>query len=119
MKPGTLKVLKSRLSAAPGSTLRTAPSPDSWRAGKTTNERGYTYRWQQARLRFLQANPLCVGCEAQGRTVAASVVDHVIAHRGDQHLFWQRSNWRSTCQPCHDAKTELDEEAGQTPRGAM
>jgi 5-methylcytosine-specific restriction protein A len=37
--------------------------------------------------------------------VGATVVDHVVPHRGDPVLFWEESNWQSQCQPCHDAKT--------------
>jgi 5-methylcytosine-specific restriction protein A len=37
--------------------------------------------------------------------VAATVVDHVVPHRGDQRLFWDTANWAPSCKPCHDAKT--------------
>ena len=40
-----------------------------------------------------------------GRLVPATVVDHVVPHRGDQRLFWDESNWAPACKPCHDAKT--------------
>jgi 5-methylcytosine-specific restriction protein A len=33
------------------------------------------------------------------------VVDHVVPHRGDAILFWDRANWQSMCKPCHDTKT--------------
>ena len=29
--------------------------------------------------------------EAQGRVVPATVVDHVVPHRGDQKLFWDEA----------------------------
>ena len=32
-------------------------------------------------------------------------VDHIIPHRGDQKLFWDRNNWQALCKPCHDRKT--------------
>lgn len=35
----------------------------------------------------------------------ASVVDHVIPHRGDKALFWDSDNWQPLCKPCHDRKT--------------
>jgi 5-methylcytosine-specific restriction protein A len=109
------KTLKSSLASAPG-RLAMAPSADSWRAGKTTTSRGYGYKWQQARLRFLTANPLCVMCDAKGLTVAADVVDHRVAHRGDERIFWDRSGWQSMCVECHNRKREA-EEAAATPRG--
>jgi 5-methylcytosine-specific restriction protein A len=67
--------------------------------------RGYDNRWDKARKTFLGANPLCVHCKAEGRVVAASVVDHVIPHRGDRALFWNPSNLQGLCAPCHARKT--------------
>ena len=67
--------------------------------------RGYDSAWRKARKEFLQAHPLCEECLKQGRFVKATVVDHVKAHRGDESLFWDRSNWRALCKPCHDMKT--------------
>ena len=67
--------------------------------------RGYGRRWRKARAAFLACHPLCAACRAQGRVVPATVVDHVVPHRGDQKLFWDESNWEPFCKPCHDAKT--------------
>lgn len=84
----------------------------SWRpVGATSNARGYTYAWRQARLRFLQAHPLCVLCEAEGIVEAANVVDHKIPHRGNQDLFWDKSNWRSLCKPHHDSDAQKKDNA--------
>jgi 5-methylcytosine-specific restriction protein A len=44
-------------------------------------------------------------CKAAGRMEPATVVDHVVPHRGDQQLFWDEGNWAPACKPCHDAKT--------------
>jgi 5-methylcytosine-specific restriction enzyme A len=67
--------------------------------------RGYGPRWRRARAAFLAQHPLCATCRAHGRVVPATVVDHVVPHRGDQRLFWDESNWAPVCEPCHDAKT--------------
>lgn len=72
---------------------------------KTTSEKGYTTRWQKARLRFLKVHPLCVQCQKQGKLTRATVVDHVIPHRGDEELFWDTTNWQALCKSCHDRKT--------------
>lgn len=40
-----------------------------------------------------------------GEMVKATVVDHIIPHRGDQKLFWDQRNWQSLCKQCHDRKT--------------
>lgn len=54
---------------------------------------------------FLQSHPLCAECRKLGRYTKATVVDHIVPHRGDQKLFWDRSNWQPLCKACHDQKT--------------
>jgi 5-methylcytosine-specific restriction protein A len=72
----------------------------------TSTQRGYGYRWQQARKGWLAKHPWCVDCEAIGRNhVLATDVDHIIPHRGDKDLFWDRNNWQSLCHMHHSAKT--------------
>src|SRR5262245_54223010 len=84
-----------------------APAPTKWdtpfskRPG--ANERGYSYRWQRARLRYLRTSPLCQMCLERGFTTAAVLVDHRVPHGGDMRLFWDRTNWQSLCAFCHDA----------------
>lgn len=73
---------------------------------KTTKEKGYNYRWNKARLRFLKVHPLCVQCKANGRLTKARVVDHITPHRGDKELFWDENNWQALCKSCHDRKTK-------------
>jgi len=85
------------------------------RRGSSTT-RGYGYKWQQARARFLQANPLCVRCESEGRVKAATDVDHIIPHRGDQELFWDESNYQSLCHAHHSAKTASEDSGFGNPR---
>jgi 5-methylcytosine-specific restriction enzyme A len=75
----------------------------------TANERGYTGAWQKARAAFLRAHPLCVQHEERGELVPATVVDHIVPHKGDRALFWDRTNWQSLCKPCHDAKTARED----------
>ena len=75
----------------------------------SAKERGYDSRWQKARLRFLNLNPLCVRCKADGRYVKATVVDHIKPHRGDKVLFWDESNWQPLCKCCHDSKTMTED----------
>ena len=77
--------------------------------GRTTTEKGYTRRWQQARDRFLKTHPLCVRCQAAGKLTPATVVDHIVPHRGDQVLFWDQNNWQALCKPCHDRKTMTED----------
>lgn len=83
---------------------------DSWRpAGASSNERGYTWAWRKARAEFLEANPLCVMCEGLGVIEPARIVDHKIPHRGDQAVFWDRSNWQGLCTNHHSSDKQRDE----------
>lgn len=75
-------------------------------------ERGYGHRWQQARVAYLRANPLCVMCRQEGRLTAASVVDHVIPHRGDAARFWDADNWQALCKVHHDGAKQSSEKGG-------
>jgi 5-methylcytosine-specific restriction protein A len=80
--------------------------------GEGSTARGYGYKWQKARERFLSEHPLCCYCERTGRITAASVVDHKIPHRGDAALFWNESNWQPLCKPCHDSVKAREEGRG-------
>ncbi|WP_390622926.1 HNH endonuclease [Ralstonia syzygii] len=48
--------------------------------------------------------------------VPATVVDHIVPHKGDQHLFWRRSNWQALCKACHDRKTAREDGGFANPR---
>ncbi|QGT99520.1 Phage holin [Candidatus Syntrophocurvum alkaliphilum] len=72
--------------------------------------RGYDSRWRKARKRFLKANPLCRYCEKEGRITPATVVDHIVPHRGDEKLFWDEGNWQPLCKRCHDRKTRTKDQ---------
>lgn len=71
----------------------------------SASKRGYNSRWQKVRVRYLHSHPLCVECMKQGRLTEATVVDHIVPHRGDKKLFWDESNWQPLCKSCHDKKT--------------
>ncbi|HEV7335547.1 MAG TPA: HNH endonuclease signature motif containing protein [Bosea sp. (in: a-proteobacteria)] len=60
-------------------------------------ERGYDHEWRKARLAYLAEHPHCRMCSAP-----ATTVDHIIRHRGDRALFWNRANWQPLCAPCHN-----------------
>ena len=71
----------------------------------TSNQRGYNYRWQKYRRSYLIEHPLCQRCLERGRIVEATVVDHIVPHRGGQELFWDSNNHQALCKKCHDEKT--------------
>lgn len=79
----------------------------------SSTSRGYDYRWQQARAAFLR-HPDNVLCKDPDRRHAgvyrlATDVDHIVPHRGDQVLFWDRSNWQGLCHDCHSFKTARED----------
>ncbi len=49
--------------------------------------------------------PLCANCLSKGILAPATVVDHIVPHRGDRALFWDENNWQALCKSCHDRKT--------------
>lgn len=71
--------------------------------------RGYGRKWQAARIDFIRRHPICIACHREGRVAATTVVDHIVPHRGDEKLFWRRSNWQPLCKTCHDAKTARED----------
>ena len=72
-------------------------------------ERGYGRAWQKASKRYLASHPLCVQCAAEGRYTKATVVDHIVPHRGDRKLFWSEDNWQALCKRHHDVKTRTED----------
>ena len=71
----------------------------------SADARGYNAEWRKARKAFLQKHPLCSECRKVGKLTPATVVDHIIPHRGDRKLFWDENNWQPLCKSCHDQKT--------------
>lgn len=85
----------------------------SWRTDRRkTAERGYGGKWQRERLRFLDDNPICERCDAEGRATPATVVNHRTPHRGNQKLFWDRKNWESACERHHNSDIQREERSG-------
>ena len=105
-----LKTLKSTLPVLNTNRVPTMQA-GSWRtSNQTAAQRGYGYKWQKAREQHLREHPLCVMCQAQGRVTEATVVDHIVAHRGDQSVFWDRSNWQSLCATHHSRDKQREEQ---------
>ena len=72
----------------------------------SAQQRGYTGRWQKARATYLMKHPLCAECLKHNKYTTATVVDHIVPHKGDQELFWDTdNNWQPLCRYHHNAKT--------------
>lgn len=72
-------------------------------------KRGYNRAWQKASKSYLLHNPFCVRCLEAGTHSKSEVVDHIKPHKGNQQLFWDKSNWQPLCKRCHDKKTVLED----------
>jgi 5-methylcytosine-specific restriction protein A len=73
----------------------------------SSSQRGYTYSWQQASAKYLEAHPLCVGYPLgfHGKVVVpAECVDHIQAFKGDYKLQWDEANWQPLCLACNSRK---------------
>lgn len=62
--------------------------------------------YRRRRALFLMHNPLCSMC---ARPTPATVLDHIIPHKGDERLFLDESNWQALCADCHDAIKQAQE----------
>ena len=76
---------------------------------RSATARGYNSRWRKESKQFLRLHPLCAECFRNGKATPATVVNHIIPHRGAQELFWDRSNWQPLCKRCHDHKTMTED----------
>jgi 5-methylcytosine-specific restriction protein A len=81
---------------------QTRKTRDPWRKWFNTK------RWQTMRDAQLRSEPLCRRCAKEGRTTAATVAHHVIAHRGDAELFWC-GELESACASCHSGAIQSEE----------
>lgn len=76
------------------------------------SERGYDTKWKQARRAYLVQHPYCVKCRERGELIEATVVDHIIPHKQDWKLFWDRNNWQPLCEPHHNSLKAKEEHRG-------
>jgi 5-methylcytosine-specific restriction protein A len=73
----------------------------------SASRRGYDAAWRRIRLDHLRRHPLCIDCQREGRTVAATDVDHrVPLRRGGTN---DPANLQSLCHRHHSSKTALED----------
>jgi 5-methylcytosine-specific restriction protein A len=83
----------------------------------TASARGYGSRWSRYRAWYLRRNPLCGDrergarvtddslCAREGRTVAATIVDHIVPVSGPTDpSFFDPTAHQSLCGHCHAIK---------------
>lgn len=76
-----------------------------WRAWYATKA------WFIRRSRQLKHFPFCAKCLVMGMTRKATVVDHVLPHRGDRRAFFH-GEVQSLCKACHDSAKQREEGEG-------
>ena len=81
----------------------------------SASKRGYDHRWAKERKAYLVRNPLCIECMKHDIIHTASVVDHIVPHKGDMVKFWDTKNWQGLCAPCHSVKTAKEDGAFGNP----
>lgn len=73
----------------------------------SARDRGYDTKWERESAAFLAipGNEMCAcGC---GRR--ADMVDHIIAHKGNKKLFWDKKNWQPFNRRCNSRKAARSE----------
>lgn len=71
---------------------------------RSSTAAGYDRDWRAVRADHLRQHPLCVFCLAEGRTVSANIVDHIVPlNSGGPRLDPQ--NLRSVCSLHHNQLT--------------
>ena len=73
------------------------------------NSRGYDYRWQKFRERFLIENPLCLDCKDEGRLKPSHHIHHIVKLSEDPGKKFEADNLMALCATCHDVRTARGE----------
>lgn len=83
----------------------------------SARERGYDANWEKRRALYLQKHPLCVEClkDPKMMPVPATVVDHIVPHKGDEQLFDDDANLQGLCERHHNAKTAREDMGAWRP----
>lgn len=83
--------------------VRTRDRVDTWRRWYKTKE------WQELRWEVLvDAVFTCKRCGHVGQS-RDLVADHVMPHRGDRDLFFDRGNLQCLCATCHSRDKQREE----------
>jgi 5-methylcytosine-specific restriction protein A len=87
--------------------------------GEGPHEFAWMYKtktWRRLRESHLSHNPLCGVCLEKDIVKVATVVHHLIPHRGRWHLFVESNNLQSVCKSCHDGELQFIERRGYSNR---
>jgi len=73
----------------------------------SARERGYDESWRVYSKRYLSEHFFCVDPFNRHPLIKlqSEVVDHIIPHRGNRGVFWDKKNHQPLCTSCHNFKT--------------
>jgi 5-methylcytosine-specific restriction enzyme A len=80
---------------------------------RSASERGYDARWRKLSRAYLARHPHCAICARAGRLVPATVVDHIIPHKGNDWLRLDPVNFQPLCTNCHSSAKQRGERSGR------
>jgi len=66
-------------------------------------------RWQKHSHAYLSDHPLCVDCEAEGRTTLATETHHIAKVRQHADKMYDDDNLMALCTRCHSTRTSRGE----------
>ena len=72
--------------------------------------------WKSIRRHRLAEEPQCRQCAIEGRTVAASYVDHIKPHLGQWLLFFKYENTQSLCAHHHNMRKQQEKCVNSTKK---
>ena len=71
-----------------------------------------TPRWRAMRNMVLLRDLFqCRICKRVEGNTSLLVCDHIVPHHGDERLFWDETNLRCLCKPCHDSVKQAEDKA--------
>lgn len=79
--------------------------------------RGYGRKWRAESKEYLAEHPWCAECLKRDVHEPATEVDHIVPHKGNKRLFWDRKNWQGLCHRCHSVKTAKEDGGFGRPPG--
>ena len=75
----------------------------------------YKGEWQHYSKAFLRLNNKCICCGSPSQAC-----DHVVAHKGNTELFWNRENHIPLCHSCHNTiSAKFDKRSPQDLQGKL
>ena len=101
-RPGCRGLVRNGVCSVCGALKRQPQQQHDEQRG-TAAQRGYDGRWQRRRVMFWRAHPLCAACAAQGVTVVATDVHHLVPLRSGGSD--EDSNLQALCHACHSRVT--------------